>query len=218
MANNCDFSMRITGGEAEIKELISMLRWEGKFKDSGLGRIYSFYVDEDILPTSLADIYQVDGYGDCAWSVLTAMQYYNGRTPCLESETDRLGLVVELFSSEPGCQFQEHILIAKGVVCIEDCVDYEEHWVDNYDSLEAYNKDNETDFTEDMVDDGCVRIGGFGDSYGCFLEVEDLEEYFSPEFDVERRAALDTVISSCEELSKNNDVKPEKVGDITKER
>lgn len=169
MANNCAFDMKITGPEEAIKELLSMLKWEGRFKDTGLGRVYSFDAEE-LLPTKHPDIYEVTGYGDCAWSVLSAMQNDNGsRHPSLESETERLGLVVEVFSSEPGCRFQEHVLIAKGEVIYSDCVDYEEHWVEGSDNLEAYNKEYGTDFTEDMInEDGDVCIGGFGDDYGVF--------------------------------------------------
>lgn len=202
MANNCDFSMRITGGEAEIKELISMLRWEGDFKENGLGRVYSFDVDSDVLPTDLADVYQVDGFGDCAWSVLTAMctEYREG-APSLESETKRLGLVVEVYSSEPGCQFQEHYLFVKGDVICSECVDYQEHWVEGHDSLDAYNEENGTSFTEDMVNEnGDVCIGGFGDDYGVF---EDVSEYFTPvhEKGLDGKQPLEEVIKSCEKMN-----------------
>lgn len=35
MANNCGFDMRITGGKAEIQELIAMLQWKGQFQNAG---------------------------------------------------------------------------------------------------------------------------------------------------------------------------------------
>lgn len=180
MANNCLFDMKITGPEESIKELVSMLKWEGKFKDCGLGRVYSFDVEE-IEPTNAPGISTVNGYGDCAWSVLTAMQKeYRKDCPSLEGETARLGLVVEVFSSEPGIGFQEHVLISKGDVIYSDCVDYEEHWIECAGGLDAYNKENGTNFTAEMINEsGDVCIGGFGDKYGVFEE--DVTFYFVQE-------------------------------------
>lgn len=172
MANNCAFDMRITGTEDAIKELIAMLSWQGKFKERGLGRTYSFDAEE-LEETALPGIYTVTGYGDCAWSILTAMcAEYRKDAPSLESETERLGLVVEVFSSEPGCRFQEHYLFVKGDIKVDDCVDYEEHWVSGYTSLAAYNEEFETNFTEDMLDEnGDIYIGGFGEAYANFADV-----------------------------------------------
>lgn len=193
MANNCWFDMRITGGEEQIKELVEMLRWEGKFKNAGLGRVYSFDADE-IEKTDIPGVFQVNGSGDCAWSVLTAIQNYGGRHPSLESETGRLGLVVEVYSSEPGVGFQEHVLIAKGSVIESECLDYQEHWVEGVEGLEAYNRENETNFTADMVNDnGDVCFGGFGDNYGDF---EDVSSYFVPERSAEP-VALDAQIAAA---------------------
>lgn len=212
MANNCCFDMRITGGEEEIKELISMLQWKGKFENAGLGRVYSFDAEE-IEKTDIPGVFQVNGYGDCAWSVLTAIQNYNGRHPSLESETGRLGLVVEVYSSEPGIGFQEHVLIAKGSVIESECLDYQEHWVEGIGGLEAYNKENGTEFTEDMVNcNGDVCIGGYGDSYGDF---EDVSEYFLPEKTKEPRSIDDQIAAA-------KDIKPvigpdARVNDIERE-
>lgn len=176
MANNCAFDMRITGKEDAIKEFIAMLSWQGEFEECGLGRTYSFDADE-LEETTVPGIYTVTGYGDCAWSVLTAMrEEYRADAPSLESETERLGLVVEVYSSEPGFCFQEHYIFVKGNCILDDCVEYEEHWIDSFNSLEEYNKEYGTDFTEDMVNDnGDVCIGGFGDEYANF---KDMTNYF----------------------------------------
>ena len=197
MANNCLFDMKITGGEEGIKELVSMLRWEGKFKGAGLGRVYSFEADE-IEKTNIPGVYQTRGAGDCAWSVLTAMcKEYRADAPSLESETERLGLVVEVYSSEPGCCFQEHYLFAKGDLVIDECVDYEEHWVEGPEHLEEYNEEYGTDFTPDMLDEnGDVCIGGFGDSFGDFA---DVSEYFAFEKEVQP-ASIDDQIRAASAL------------------
>ena len=163
MANNCLFDFKIVGKEENVDELMEMMKWKGKFKENGLGRIYEISIEyKDKNDNGTISAY---GYGDCAWSVLTAMMAYKDRNPSLESETKRLNLEIEIYSSEPGCCFQEHIIIDKGELCLCDCVDYEEHWIAEFDTLEEYNEECGTDFTEDMVDDEYVKIGGFAD-YG----------------------------------------------------
>ena len=165
MANNCLFDWKIVGKEDNVEELISMMKWEDEFAVEGLGRIYEIACfDKEEIADGVIAAY---GYGDCAWSVLTALRNYKGRHPSLESETERLGLKIEIYSSEPGFAFQEHVIIDNGIVVEEECVDYEEHWIAEYDTLEEYNREYETDFTEDMVDgDGYVKVGGYGDNYG----------------------------------------------------
>ena len=164
MANNCLFDFKIVGKEENVDELMEMMQWQGKYENNGLGRIYEVDLsDKDYRADGTVEAY---GYGDCAWSVLTAMRNYADRNPSLESETNRLGLVIEIYSSEPGCCFQEHVVIDKGDVIVDECVDYEEHWVDECETIEEYNKEYDTNFTEDMIDDGIVKIGGFGVDYG----------------------------------------------------
>lgn len=217
MANYCAFDMRITGKEDAIKEFIAMLSWQGEFEDCGLGRTYSFDADE-LEETAVPGIFAVTGYGDCAWSVLTAMcAEFRGEAPSLESETERLGLVVEVYSSEPGMCFQEHYIFVKGNCILDDSVDYKEHWIEEFDSLEEYNKEYDTDFTEDMVYEGNVCIGGYGDEYANFA---DMTQYFTRDSISQDLPALDqqiTVAENSKESQKvNNDtlVMEEKDRDI----
>lgn len=174
MANNCCYDMRITGRKENVNEFIRMMKWEDEYAICGLGRVFSCYSHEPEVIEG--DIVYVDVFGDCAWSVSTAMMARAGREHSLESETERLGIIVEVYSSEPGCCFQEHYLINKGWIEIDECVDYEEHWVEEFDSIEAYNEEFDTNFTEDMIDEnGNVCIGGFGDDYGYFQSFEAVD-------------------------------------------
>lgn len=176
MANNCDYSARITGRKQNVEELIRMMRFEGEFKYDGIGRIFSCEIcdDYELEEAEANDIVRVDVGGDCAWSVLSSMRRDGRRPRSLESESERLNLVVEVYSSEPGCQFQEHVLIDRGIILEDKCVDYQEWWVQEFDTIEEFNEEYGTDFTEDMVNDnGDVCIGGF-ENYGEF-------EYFSDE-------------------------------------
>lgn len=167
MANNCFFEMKVTGNKESVETLIKMLKWKDEFEESGLGRVYDIY--EIYREEPVNEIVSVILYGDCAWSVLTAMRKYEKiRIKNLEDVSEQLNLVIEVFSKEPGVGFQEHVLIAQGDVITDDCVDYEEHWVEEFETIEEYNAEYDTNFTEDMVEDGYVCIGGFGEDYDKF--------------------------------------------------
>ena len=171
MANYCGYMMKITGRKENAEELIEMMKWQGKYEDNGLGRIYDCWVSgTEEYNDSFVSVYV---NGNCAWSVLTAMRNYNGRHPSLESETERLGLLVEVYSSEPGMCFQEHCMIDRGEVVFEECIEYEEHWIGEFDSIEEYNKECGTNFTEDMIqDEEYIYIGGYGEQYGNFKKID----------------------------------------------
>ncbi len=175
MANNCLFDMRITGKKKNVTELLTMMQRKGiLYKYDGLGHIFSCDILDE-TPIEIAednDVIEVDVCGDCAWSISSALILCGDRN--LKSETKRLNLVVEAYSSEPGNGFQEHMLIDRGEMIVDECVDYEEHDIQDYESIEEYNEENGTDFTEDMVVDEYVHVGGFGDRYMQY-------EYFSKE-------------------------------------
>ena len=86
-----------------------------------------------------------------------------GTGTCLEILTKETNTVIEIYSEECGCGFQEHIIIDNGEIKLHECVDYAEHWIDpdEFESIEDYNKKYNTDFTEDMIEDEYVRVGGF---------------------------------------------------------
>ena len=203
MANNCDFDLKITGGKAEIEELVAMLSHKGDYKGNGLGEIDVFYPGE-LTETSVPGVFELIGGGDCPWSVLCALraEYHE---VSLESESKRLGLVIEAYSSEPGAGFQEHILIDKGSVIVDECVDYKEYCIDSCDSVEQYNEKYGTNFTKDMVDDnGNICIGGFGENYGCF---KDGSRYFTNGLNTEKSiCSLDSRIKEAAACRKHSTV------------
>lgn len=178
MANYCSFNMRITGGEAEIKEMISMLNRSNTFEDNCFSGVLSC-IAEDLQATSSLNIYEVNCRGVCARSVKTDMRENPHSDRSLENESSRLGLVIEAYSIEIGFGFQEHFLVAKGDVLIDACVDYAEHCLEGYPSIEEYNAKNNTNFTKEMVnEDGLVCVGGFGAQYGNW---EDVLRFFTAE-------------------------------------
>lgn len=164
MANYCSYTMKVTGEKENVETLIKMMKWEGPFKDNGLGRIYDIYeCDREEIAGGLVSVI-LDG--GCAWSILSAMRELKpSNSQTIEKASKQLGLVIEAFSEESGCCFQEHVLIVKGEVIIDDCVDFEDHWIGEFETLEEYNYEYDTDFTEDMIDDEHIYIGGFGENY-----------------------------------------------------
>lgn len=195
MANNCGFDMNITGQREACEELVRMLKRKDEFEKNGLGRVYEFIVYET-EKEDRGNLVTIKGSGDCAWSLLTALRDDNGkRHPSLESETKRLGLAIEAYSSEPGCKFQEHLLINKGIVILDECVDYEEHWIEgmNEETLKELCTEKEISLEElkDLVNDnGDYCVGGFEE-----WEFQDLTKYFEREkvaiLDLRERDAWD---------------------------
>lgn len=202
MANVCAFDMRVTGPERALNELVSMLRCEGTYENSGFTGVFQPIDVEEPEETDVSGIFEISCSGNCGWSILSSLQNYGGRHPSLESEAERLGLVIEVFSYEPGEGLQEHVLIAKDKVIRDECETFYRAHIGSCDNLVVYNEEHGTDFTEDMInDDGYVCIGGFGDKYCDFI---DASVYFTPVLD-KPVSGLDAVIFSCEEMSKSCD-------------
>lgn len=111
MANNCALDMKIAGKEEAVNEMVKMLRRQGPYHELGMGRVFSFDLDESQTERN-SDYICVFGFGDIAWSFKTAILDWGARS--FLDETERLGLVVEAFTSEPGIGFQEHVFINKG--------------------------------------------------------------------------------------------------------
>ena len=99
-------------------------------------------------------------YGDCKWSISSSINssHYGNAL----DETTK-GLIVEMWSQEPGCAFEEHVVYANGTCLCDDCVDYEEYNLDDYDSLEELNKECGTNFKEEDFIDRVASVGGFED-------------------------------------------------------
>lgn len=186
MTNYCCFEAKIAGEENAVAELIRMLKWEGEFKNAGLGSVFSFQPQSLDYPEgkySVNSLVAVKGMGNCAWSVQTSMMAIGDDCPSLESETKRLGLAVEIFSSVPSFGFQEHVLVVNGEVIIKDTVDYEEHLLDAADdeTISELCKVHGATYEELMKkvnDNGDFCIGGFGENFGNF---HDLFSYLASE-------------------------------------
>ena len=193
MANNCYFEMKIAGPEASVQECVKMLRHEGPYLNGGLGRVFSFdVIDEPEKDPATGNI-AIHGAGDCAWSIKSAIIEWSPFN--LENVSERLGLVIEAYSSEPGCRFQEHVLVTQGNIEINECVDYDEHLIEGAEEsyiqqvMEEYNLTRE-ELMSKVNDNGDFCVGGY-ENFGDF---EDLFAYFEPE----QKPSLSAQISSAE--------------------
>ena len=114
-------------------------------------------------------------FGTCAWSVGSCMldeyaSYYaeHKANPayshqyCLEQASKDLDLKIELFSTEPGCQFTEHYVIQEGAVQTREVFSYEEYIPSMYETRAEMEKEVDLHFSEEewragMMDDVIIR-------------------------------------------------------------
>ena len=165
MANNCYFEMKIKGTKANCEA------WYKKMTSCDeLNHFYRIFS---------ADIYNEGGTdkeyymciaGDCAWSLETCCRAsgYSEGTDLFAVNTQGLNLVMEAYSSEPGCAFQEHYIYNRGNCLKDACVDYYEvHYnADDYYDFEAFKREYDIpdEVTEDDLDEGGNYCeGGFKD-------------------------------------------------------
>ena len=124
---------------------------------------YDFYWDK----ASGEYVSAVSGY--CAWAAHLCFlngptSYYRGtvnegslfalHATCLEKETAKLGLTVEIYSTENGCQFAEHYIIEKGKFVTDEIFDYSEYLLDDFESQAQLEKEIGRPMTDEEVKDG----------------------------------------------------------------
>lgn len=174
MPNICDFCMKIRGRKADIITLDYWMRTNYSYSDGSTAtlevtnnnrqtmpsdhhigyRIFEFSIS---MPDDVYDneIVTVNGYGNCAWSVSSCMFEGGYITDhklekyalTINQACSMLNIECEIFSNEPGCAFAEHYYIdANGNTIANECVEYREIWLDEYDSYEemqeAYKENN----------------------------------------------------------------------------
>lgn len=181
MANVCFFYLNVVGTEDKVKEFCSILNGKNEKYFGGIEEI------EEIKRTNIintksnkfkkGNLVSVFFSGDCKWSVLISMLeegYYEDYCETdknitnLEIETKRLGLFVEVISEESGLSFMEHFIIDNGKILLEDCIDYEEYCMEEYESVEEFNKDTGENWTEEEFEnynEEYYKIGGIAWEY-----------------------------------------------------
>lgn len=181
MANMCAFSMKVVGEKSNVDQFVSALEQKGKFC---MGRGGLIDVKDDFDGGSIL-------YGDVKWSLLSSLiedavsmreqkESGNGlwmnngfidnhEFVTLPEASELFKVDVEVYSTEPGLEFAEHILVRKGATVIDDSVPYQEIWFDeymNYAEFSACCPDltkeiGEQKFEELRALGDCWNIGGF---------------------------------------------------------
>ena len=166
MANSCFFVMRAAGIEKDISVFLARLK-----------NSIDFEIDQSKTVRSREDpsIVAIEGQGNCDWSIKLSLLDNAGISFLKDSA--RLNLVIEAFSSEPGFAFQEHYLIDRGNILIEDVADYEEHLVEGASDASICKLLQEKNLTREELMaavnvNGDFCVGGF-DNFGCFMDLID---------------------------------------------
>ena len=136
MANSCDFEMKVKGKGENVRELIKLI--EDNALDVSEERCFGGWIDNIMFdieynPSEKTCIGIITG--ECKWSVLLSLlgaegSYFDkmkndgdeSNVTCLEIESQRLGVEIEIYSSEYGVGFEEHFLIRNGVLEINECI------------------------------------------------------------------------------------------------
>lgn len=172
MANICSFVMKVRGEKEGIEQFYKALSQEGKiWMGRGAEADISFNDDGAALMS-----------GWCKWSIASALidNAISMRTEperwhhepgdeeleyiTLYEACKRWNLAMEVYSEEGGCQFQEHFVCDRGDVICEECVDWEEYDVWDYETKEEAEEELGEEFTDEeweSREDGRITRGGF---------------------------------------------------------
>ena len=180
MPNLCSYSMCVKGKKQNIEEFIKVIKADYNYGtmefsyDRHLFRVFD--ADYDEIEQVGDNAYQVIIYGDCAWSVSSCMldsyhSYYSQlkerypkefRGTTLQIESERLNLDIEVFSEECGMCFQEHYIIRKGELEVDECVDWQEYDLTEFKTKEEGEKEYGIEITdEEWEKEEFIGRGGF---------------------------------------------------------
>lgn len=158
--------MAITGKENKVEELIQIMqnRYDGTPDEPlHLWRVFSADETMRMRYDDTKDVVTVTIDGECAWSVASCMfeggyqarfnsnGQRNGTT--LEKETKRLGLAVEIYSEELGCTFMEHYIIASGNFIADECVDWKQYFMEDFECVDDFNKTTGENWTQQQFEE-----------------------------------------------------------------
>lgn len=155
MPNYCSYGMVIKGRKEDREKLVDYLKADYSYDYNHDTKSYTFKecTEEkhfcrvfEVWPTE-EDDERTYVSGDCAWSVKSCMfagafTYYNDLKDAVNSKctnmveaTKELDLVVEIYSEEPGCCFMEHYIVDKGIIEVEECVEWNELYDEEGDPI-----------------------------------------------------------------------------------
>lgn len=191
MPNICSYEMIVTGNYDSVCEFIDIMKadYDCVSKDPvHMWRVFSAEASLDAEYNN--DVVSFKIYGECAWSVSSCMTlggYQKNRTvleakngTALEIETKRLNLVAEVYPEERGVGFMEHYIIAFGEIIVEECYDWVDYYLPDFENVKEFNQSTGENWTQEefeSYDDDSYSIGRIEWSYLNGGELYD--EYFS---------------------------------------
>ena len=178
MANICSFSMLVNGTHDNIEKFYNAMSQDG---DIYMGRGAEAEIKyDDNYDDEGNDRAFIDGW--CKWSVQSALHdnaismrtkpemwaFHNTDPSKLEFITfieasEKWNLEVEVYSEEPGCEFQEHYIVRNGIMELDECVEWHEYWIDDYETKEEAEEEIGIFITDEEWEEGFVQRGGFGE-------------------------------------------------------
>jgi hypothetical protein len=165
--------MLVKGDAENIKSFYNAMTQNGSIY-MGRGADAELELDEE------DGVGQIDGW--CKWSVRSAMEdnaismrshpntwaFSNADPAKLEFITlfeacRKWNLDMEVYSEEPGCCFQEHYVVVNGDLIWEECVEWNEYCIDDYDSKEEAEAELGIEISDEEWNSGeCfISRGGF---------------------------------------------------------
>lgn len=162
MANDCFFMMKVTGTEQGIKRLWNALDATYHCEPDDPEHFWRIFdITNCNKKAQVKDhIYTEEWIGDCAWSTHSCMldgsfTYQEGDTTGKGITLNRISaeehLIIEVYSSEPGMCFSEHILVVDGEFIINDETDYFEF--DSTIEPECLLKYGRLNWTQEQIND-----------------------------------------------------------------
>lgn len=151
MANLCSFSMVVVGKSEE--NINTFMEWMNQEANTWMGR----GAEADIYDIEEDDgTFRAEINGCCKWSIQSSLidnaismrtepnrwsfgteENVNLRFVTLYEACKELDLNMEVYSEEPGCEFQEHYLFIDGELELDECVDYHEEFNEETEEYEG---------------------------------------------------------------------------------
>lgn len=173
MANICDFSMKVRGKHEDIEKFYNAMMQKGNIYMGRGADAEINYDDED--GSALIN-------GWCKWSVVSALvtnaesmrsepeRWYWGEGVnvndlefiTLFGACHKWNLIVEVYSEESGCCFQEHYICDKGAIICDECVEWNEYCIEDYETKEEAEAELGIEITDEEWNSGDTFIGRGG--------------------------------------------------------
>ena len=179
MANMCYFEFVVVGDSKEnIQAFLNAMQQEGTLY---MGRGAAIFSRNEIQEED--GKFRFESAGECKWSLEAALILNAENTReepehwffgdnidsstlefiTLPEASERFQVDVEMYSEELGCEFQEHKWLERGKYLVDDCVQYRECYLDEYDTKEEAEEDYGRTFSEEEWKEGQAYDGGFGE-------------------------------------------------------